>query len=574
MAKKTKEEQRVVGKQVLDTLTTGMYADNRIIFREYIQNAADAIDQAVATEILSSRDDGEIKITIDNEKREIKIRDNGIGIPTKEVYHGLGNIGKSQKIHTENRGFRGIGRLGGLAYCQELQFITSYKGDDCKTIMVWDSNELKRYLQPNEGLDMSLIDVVDAVTILDKQSEKADEHYFEVILTGITEGHNNLLDIDDVKAYLSQVAPIPFNCQKLSALKKVNEKLVELGKEPEEFNIYLCNDKGDKEQIYKPYQLRVPVNDKGKEEDKTDLVKDIEFFDGYKDDVFLFFLGWYGIRDKLNVMIKDDKVNGLRVRKGNIQIGDNRTLDSFFGKESYRRFNRHFVGEIYVFDDNLLPNGRRDDFEQNETYFEFKENVEKTTKDILAKLPYKYSKERSNEKRITESTEEIKEIKQEIASGVTDARKEQLLDKKNDIEKKIKGITTPTKAKARSAISVEKAEVTKPVVSTKPNTQFNGSVKETTGTKKTTIIIEEPLPKVENIQETKNILLEQLQELETDIQTTKNRPTDEIPSMQRKCKKILDTVFEVIDKELPEDLAKELRKHINEELQPKGRKKR
>ena len=36
-----------VGKNVLETLTTGMYDDARFIFREYIQNAADQIDLAV-----------------------------------------------------------------------------------------------------------------------------------------------------------------------------------------------------------------------------------------------------------------------------------------------------------------------------------------------------------------------------------------------------------------------------------------------------------------------------------------------------------------------------------------------
>ena len=568
------KEQRAFGKHVLETLTVGMYSDNRIIFREYIQNAADAIDQAVAMEILNNRDDCEIKITIDNEKREIKIRDNGIGIPTKEVYHRLGDIGKSQKIHSENRGFRGIAHLIGSVYCKELQFITSYQGEDCKTITFLDGMELRRLLQPNEAQEMDAVDVIDAVTVLDDtQPENKDEHYFEVILTDILEGHENLLDIDDVQAYLSQVAPVPFNCQKLSALKKVNEKLVELGKEQEEFNIYLYDNKGESEQIYKPYQFSVRISDK-KGEDNTDLIKCIEFFEGYKDDSSLLFLGWYSITD-LRGMIKDHKVNGLRVRKGNIQIGNNRTLDSFFGSESNRRFNRWFVGEIYVFDDNLLPNGRRDDFEQNDAFFKFKKEVEKTTIKKLVKLPYDSSKARSSEKRIRESTEEIKEIKQEIASGVTDARKEQLLDKKNDIEKKIKGITTP-KAKARSAISVEKVEVTKPVVSTKPKTRFNGSVKETAGTKKTTIIIEEPSPKVNNIQETKNVLLDQVQELERDIQTNKKRPTDELPSsIPRECRKKIGIIFEVIDRRSPDEgWANELKKHIIAELQPKGGKKR
>ncbi|NJO17778.1 MAG: hypothetical protein HC877_19225 [Thioploca sp.] len=83
-----------VGKHILDTLTVGMYADNRIIFREYIQNAADAIDKAVAEGVLASRAEGRIDITIDPETREIRIRDNGIGILHENVYQVL-DIGRS-----------------------------------------------------------------------------------------------------------------------------------------------------------------------------------------------------------------------------------------------------------------------------------------------------------------------------------------------------------------------------------------------------------------------------------------------------------------------------------------------
>jgi len=581
MTEETKES-RVVGKHVLETLTVGMYADNRIIFREYIQNAADAIDKAVAVGILNNREEGQIKITIDNEKREINIRDNGIGIPNEEVSHGLGDIGNSQKIHTENRGFRGIGRLGGLAYCKELQFITSYQGEDCKTIMVWDCDELKRYLQPHEGQDMSVIEVVDAVTILDKQSEQVDEHYFEVILTGITKGHDKLLDIDDVRDYLSQVAPVPFNCQKLPVLKTVNEKLITLGKEPEEFNIFLYHKQDYIEQIYKPYQLSVRISDK-KGEDNTDLIKGIELFDSYKDDSSLFFLGWYSITD-LRGMIKDQKVNGLRVRKGNIQIGNNRTLDSFFGSESNHRFNRWFVGEIYVFDDNLLPNGQRDDFEQNDAFFRFKEEAEKTTIKKLVKLPYDSSKARSNEKIIRESLGGIKEIEQEIASGVTDTRKEQLLEKRIQIEQKVKRINTTSRSKTPLATTQKNTKIAQPVVYREkeaiPNsiaeTRVTISVQNTkiAGKTATTVINDGHEAKLEKTQNEKETLLNQLQDLGEKIQHIEKRPTDEIPSSYSKdVRKVVRIIFEVIDRELPEDLAKELKVHINEELkQHKGKK--
>ena len=36
----------VIGKNILENLTTGMYYDSKVIYREYIQNACDQIDKA------------------------------------------------------------------------------------------------------------------------------------------------------------------------------------------------------------------------------------------------------------------------------------------------------------------------------------------------------------------------------------------------------------------------------------------------------------------------------------------------------------------------------------------------
>jgi molecular chaperone HtpG len=37
----------IIGVNILEILTTGMYRDSRIIFREYIQNSCDQINIAV-----------------------------------------------------------------------------------------------------------------------------------------------------------------------------------------------------------------------------------------------------------------------------------------------------------------------------------------------------------------------------------------------------------------------------------------------------------------------------------------------------------------------------------------------
>jgi len=64
-----------IGKNVIEVLTTGMYEDPRIIFREYVQNAADSIDKAVRMNILQMQSESSIHVEIKlkmNEKLEFE----------------------------------------------------------------------------------------------------------------------------------------------------------------------------------------------------------------------------------------------------------------------------------------------------------------------------------------------------------------------------------------------------------------------------------------------------------------------------------------------------------------------
>ena len=74
----------IIGKDVIESLTLGMYEDSRFIYREYIQNSADQIDKAIR-EGLINKGDGAIHITIDKSERSIVIEDNATGITQKNV---------------------------------------------------------------------------------------------------------------------------------------------------------------------------------------------------------------------------------------------------------------------------------------------------------------------------------------------------------------------------------------------------------------------------------------------------------------------------------------------------------
>ena len=103
-----------IGKFTLESLTTGMYNNPEIVYREYIQNAVDSFDNAVSQKLMNP-DDCRIEVIVDAYRQEISIKDNGTGIGKELAVKTLLDIGNSTKIHTSNRGFRGIGRLGGLS---------------------------------------------------------------------------------------------------------------------------------------------------------------------------------------------------------------------------------------------------------------------------------------------------------------------------------------------------------------------------------------------------------------------------------------------------------------------------
>ena len=50
-----------IGKDVIESLTLGMYEDCRFIYREYIQNSADQVDKAIAEELMAP---GRMKYTL------------------------------------------------------------------------------------------------------------------------------------------------------------------------------------------------------------------------------------------------------------------------------------------------------------------------------------------------------------------------------------------------------------------------------------------------------------------------------------------------------------------------------
>lgn len=70
-----------IGKDVIESLTLGMYEDCRFIYREYIQNSADQVDKAVAEKLINAGED-EIHIILLTPKNVVLLLKT-----TQQVYH-------------------------------------------------------------------------------------------------------------------------------------------------------------------------------------------------------------------------------------------------------------------------------------------------------------------------------------------------------------------------------------------------------------------------------------------------------------------------------------------------------
>ena len=200
-----------IGKQIIDILTAGMYNQSLMIIREYIQNSVDAIDDAVNAGLLRHKD-GKVNIKIDGSHRNLRIEDNGIGVPNDQVVKILCSLGCSNKNHNVSRGFRGIGRLGGIGYCKHLQFETRHSSKEKVAIVEWNCDLLREYLLEKNNL--SINEVIDKAVKIDykKADKKTPPNFMNVSLFGVRPFHRDeLMNPPMIFSYLSQIAPVPFN---------------------------------------------------------------------------------------------------------------------------------------------------------------------------------------------------------------------------------------------------------------------------------------------------------------------------------------------------------------------------
>ena len=396
-----------IGKDVIESLTLGMYEDCRFIYREYIQNAADAVDKALESSLLEKGEDA-IHITIATEQRKIIISDNATGIERDNVMKVLRNIAHSTKKRGEDKGFRGIGRLGGLGYCSKLIFETSYYGEPYKSIMTWDAELLKSIINDRNNSEEA-VQVLARVTKLDSEQENVDAHYFRVIMEDVTS--DELLDVRSVTDYLSMVAPIDISSQFIFK-SKINDFIKKNRLTVDTYNIFINND-----QIYKPYTSAIYEDNNGGKK-KVDDIHDVEFLLNKTEDGLIMYWGWYTISCLKGQMKPKNIARGIRLRKENIQIGDEEICKKFFTKTEDQRFSFYYFGEIHALNKGLIPNSRRDYFAESKECVIFEQCIRQDFLK-LKELCYDAQKIRSSATTIAKGQELRAKIEEKEKNGYT-----------------------------------------------------------------------------------------------------------------------------------------------------------
>ena len=383
-----------VGTSILALVTSGLYDDPLSLYREYIQNAVDKISA-------DGSQGGEIQVTLDKANRMIEISDNGSGLTYEQCLEELLPIGQSNKHLGRDRGFRGIGRLAGLAFADSVTFLTRTNGSDPLTQVIWqgvDPTDL------HNGKSISNNNMQDYFRVERIEEDGMPDHGFIVRVEGIRRNASELLNKQAVREHVAEVCPVPF--AKDFPFYEDIKRTFRNSQTPFSLTIRFSD---ESEPIVRQYGPDITLN-----KDNADNFIDFEEIhipcvEDSKDAA----VGWIAHSSYLGAIPKSSGIRGIRARVGNLQVGGERVFDQLFEEE---RFNRWCVGEIYILDWRIMPNARRDYFERNPHL----RNMENHLKPICRKISQRCrtsSTARNKQKKLAASMEEAEELYNIAASG-------------------------------------------------------------------------------------------------------------------------------------------------------------
>ena len=337
-----------VGADLLSTISDGLYGDAREVYREFVQNSADAYESRNAP--VSQR---VIEINVNRAKRSVHFRDFATGMNADDMASKLLSLGMSAKRLSPYRGFRGIGRMAALGYCKRLIF-RSRQVKSSKTMeLVWNCQLLHELLNRNEG--MNIRTAIEEVTEFGPSASTDDDPdcFFDCILEGIKFTQNDaLINPHMISEYLSETGPVPFN-DAFCFRNEIDEIMQTI--KPFTLRIHV---NGSSEWLTKPHRNHILKLD-GSISTKVQSVEEVSHTTSSSSIGRSIIHGWYLNHDFPGALPLASRVRGLRTRVGNMQVGDEASWSFLFQEP---RFNLWHIAEIHVDSKTLSPNTRRNGF--------------------------------------------------------------------------------------------------------------------------------------------------------------------------------------------------------------------
>lgn len=342
---------------------------------------------------------------------------------------------------------------------------------------------------------------------------------------------DDLLDAEQVINYLQAVAPVPY-ANYFSFYEKIYEFAKNEGFKIDEYTVLVNGN-----QLFKPYRMRLyeGTSEKPKQYDE---IYDVKFEKFLASDGTPVAWLWYGVAkyEKYIPVINDMRC--IRLRKENIQIGNENTLGypKYF-KES--RGNGYFIGELFVLDNRLIPNARRDYFNPTPALKEFEDIVHNFFYLKLYELYHYASKVRSAQKTITSFIEKEREYQEKASeSGFIDNKE------KENIKKEIE--------QEREKVEKAKREIENRKKDTDSNEVYARVFAEIEKTYKSK---EEPKKREER----------ETEERESSEKNSKYL-TQSLSKYGKREQKLIARIYAIIKSMLPKDMAEMVIKKIQEEL--------
>lgn len=359
----------IVGRSLLETLTSALYENPIILFREYVQNSLDAYNYATKIEGRDLVSDFHVNIDIDRESRTIKIRDNGYGIVSSEQFaKAMLSFGNSEKLdRTQFIGFRGIGRVSALPFCQELRFINKKQNQSTIDVCTWRGDDYRKILN-DESTEMSSFEqTVQKIVNLDAKTCDIDNsHYFEVVISNYSLEVEEVIENPNFIQQLRKLLPIKYADDFTSGnaiISRYNQYM------NEDFTDYMCSVYLDGNELRKNYSQDKHVLESGivylevREKGGSDKKKPGDKMG----------LLWFTFDRKIEAK-KGDTDYGILVRSKNVLMGDNDTFADLCtsSKEHIATYSeltatlRGVYGELLINSPSLKDNARREWFKTDE----------------------------------------------------------------------------------------------------------------------------------------------------------------------------------------------------------------